>query len=90
MPITNGEVQETGDFELDGVTFPAAEVEVEFIDPSAADSAMFPTGSIVDELEVPGVGTFQATLIAAGIPTRLPRAVKLAASLGSSAMASQG
>jgi len=69
VPITNGEVQETGDFELDGVTFPAAEVEVEFIDPSSADSAMFPTGNIVDELEVPGVGTFQATMIAAGIPT---------------------
>ena len=69
VPMTNGEVQETGDFELDGVTFPAAEVEVEFVDPSSADSAMFPTGNIVDELEVPGVGTFQATMIAAGIPT---------------------
>ncbi len=69
VPMTNGEVQETGDFELDGVTFPAAEVEVEFIDPSSADSAMFPTGNIVDEIEVPGIGTFQATMIAAGIPT---------------------
>jgi len=69
VPMTNGEVQETGDFELDGVTFPAAEVQVEFIDPSSADSAMFPTGNVVDELEVPGVGTFQATMIAAGIPT---------------------
>jgi 2-methylaconitate isomerase len=69
VPMTNGEVQETGDFELDGVTFPAAEVQVEFIDPSSADSAMLPTGNIVDELEVPGVGTFQATMIAAGIPT---------------------
>jgi len=69
VPISNGEVQETGNFELDGVTFPASEVEVEFIDPSSADSAMFPTGNLIDELEVPGVGTFQATLIAAGIPT---------------------
>ena len=69
VPMTNGQVQETGDFELDGVTFPAAEVEVAFIDPSSADSAMFPTGNVVDELEVPGVGTFQATMIAAGIPT---------------------
>ena len=69
VPMTNGQVQETGDFELDGVTFPAAEVQVEFIDPSSADSAMFPTGNVVDELEVPGVGTFQATMIAAGIPT---------------------
>ncbi len=69
VPMSNGEVQETGDFELDGVTFPAAEVQVEFIDPSSADSAMFPTGNIVDELEVPGIGTFQATMIAAGIPT---------------------
>ncbi len=69
VPITNGEVQETGDFELDGVTFPAAEVEVEFIDPSSADSAMFPTGHSVDELVVPDVGTFQVTMIAAGIPT---------------------
>ena len=69
VPITNSEVQETGDFELDGVTFPAAEVEVEFVDPSSADSAMFPSGNVVDELEVPGVGTFQSTMIAAGIPT---------------------
>lgn len=69
VPITNGEVQETGDFELDGVTFPAAEVAVEFMNPSADGESMFPTGSLVDELEVPGVGTFQATMISAGIPT---------------------
>ena len=69
VPITNGEVQETGDFELDGVTFPAAEVQVEFIDPSAGDAAMFATGNLVDDLEVPGVGTFKATMINAGIPT---------------------
>ena len=69
VPIANGEVQETGDFELDGVTFPAAEVQVEFIDPADAGGAMFPTGNLVDDLEVPGVGTFKATMINAGIPT---------------------
>ncbi|MEH6472929.1 MAG: 2-methylaconitate cis-trans isomerase PrpF, partial [Halopseudomonas sp.] len=69
VPMTNGEVQETGDFELDGVTFPAAEVQVEFISPVDATDAMFPTGNLVDELEVPGVGTFQTTMINAGIPT---------------------
>ena len=69
VPITNGEVQETGDFELDGVTFPAAEVQVDFMDPADGDGAMFPTGNVVDELEVPGVGTFPATIINAGIPT---------------------
>jgi probable AcnD-accessory protein PrpF len=69
VPISNGEVQETGDFELDGVTFPAAEVQVEFLDPAAGGSAMFPTGNLVDNLEVPGVGTFKATMINAGIPT---------------------
>jgi len=69
IPITNGEVQETGDFELDGVTLPAAEVKIEFIAPSAGDSTMFPTGNLVDELEVPNVGIFQATMINAGIPT---------------------
>ena len=69
VPITNGEVQETGDFELDGVTFPAAEVQVEFIDPAAGDSAMFPTGNLVDQLDVPGVGVLNATMINAGIPT---------------------
>lgn len=72
VPVTNGEVQETGDFELDGVTFPAAEIELEFLDPSddgEGGGAMFPTGNLVDELEVPGVGTFKATLINAGIPT---------------------
>jgi len=69
VPMTNGQVQETGDFELDGVTFPAAEVQVEFINPSAADSAMFPTGNLIDDLKVPGIGTFKATMINAGIPT---------------------
>lgn len=73
VPITNGEVQETGDFELDGVTFPAAEVQLEFLDPAAeeegAGGSMFPTGNLVDDLEAPGVGTFKATLINAGIPT---------------------
>jgi probable AcnD-accessory protein PrpF len=73
VPITNGEVQETGDFELDGVTFPAAEVQVEFMDPAAEEEggggSMFPTGNLIDELEVPGVGTFKATMINAGIPT---------------------
>ncbi len=73
VPITNGAVQETGDFELDGVTFPAAEVQLEFMDPAAeeegAGSAMFPTGNLVDDLEVPGVGTLKATMINAGIPT---------------------
>jgi 2-methylaconitate isomerase len=69
VPITNGEVQETGDFELDGVTFSAAEVQVDFMDPADGDGAMFPTGNVVDELDVPGVGTFQATMINAGIPT---------------------
>jgi probable AcnD-accessory protein PrpF len=69
VPITNGEVQETGDFELDGVTFPAAEVQVEFMHPADGEVAMFPTGNLVDDLEVPGVGTFKATMINAGIPT---------------------
>jgi probable AcnD-accessory protein PrpF len=73
VPIANGAVQETGDFELDGVTFPAAEVQLEFMDPAAdedgAGGAMFPTGNLVDDLEVPGVGTLRATMINAGIPT---------------------
>ena len=69
VPITNGEVQETGDFELDGVTFPAAEIKVEFMDPADGEGAMFPTGNLVDDLEVPGLGTLKATMINAGIPT---------------------
>jgi len=73
VPITNGRVQETGDFELDGVTFPAAEIQLEFMDPAAeeegAGGSMFPTGNLVDDLDVPGIGTLKATLINAGIPT---------------------
>ncbi len=69
VPMVNGEVQETGDFELDGVTFPAAEIPVEFMDPADGDGAMFPTGNLVEDLDVPGVGTLKATLINAGIPT---------------------
>jgi 2-methylaconitate isomerase len=73
VPITQGMVQETGEFELDGVTFPAAEVVLEFLDPAAeeegAGGAMFPTGNMIDTLEVPGIGSVQATMINAGIPT---------------------
>ncbi|MBQ4851852.1 2-methylaconitate cis-trans isomerase PrpF [Pseudoalteromonas sp. MMG012] len=69
VPITNNEVQETGDFELDGVTFPAAEVVVEFMDPAAGGGAMFPSGNLVDTLEVPNIGRFSVTMINAGIPT---------------------
>ncbi len=72
VPITNGQVQETGDFELDGVTFPAAEVQIEFLDPAddgEEGGDMFPTGNVVDTLDVPEVGSFQATFINAGIPT---------------------
>lgn len=81
VPITNGAVQETGDFELDGVTFPAAEVQLEFMDPAAeeegAGGSMFPTGNLVDDLEVPGIGTFKATMINAGIPTIFLNAVDI-------------
>lgn len=69
VPITNGQVQETGDFELDGVTFPAAEVQVDFVAPVDPSEAMFPTGNLVDDLDVPGIGSFKATMINAGIPT---------------------
>ncbi|MDB1123823.1 2-methylaconitate cis-trans isomerase PrpF [Vibrio algarum] len=69
VPISNGYVQETGTFELDGVTFPAAEIQVDFMDPSAGSGSMFPTGNLVDDLEVPGVGTLKTTMINAGIPT---------------------
>ena len=72
VPITQGQVQETGDFELDGVTFPAAEVQIEFLDPAddgEDGGAMFPTGNLIDTLEVPEIGRFQATFINAGIPT---------------------
>ena len=73
VPMAAGQVQETGGFELDGVTFPAAEVQLEFMDPAAEEEggggAMFPTGNLIDELDVPGVGVLRATLINAGIPT---------------------
>ncbi len=69
VPIVNGFVQETGEFELDGVTFPAAEIQVDFVDPAGGEGCMFPTGNLVDDLVVPDVGTFNATFINAGIPT---------------------
>jgi hypothetical protein len=77
VPITEGRVQETGDFELDGVTFPAAEVPVEFVNPIDEGEAVFPTGHVIDRLEVPGIGTFEATMINAGIPTVFLRAEDL-------------
>lgn len=77
VPMTNAQVQETGNFELDGVTFPAAEVKLEFIDPADGDGALFPTGNVVDDLEVPGVGIIKATMINAGIATIFVNAVDI-------------
>lgn len=80
VPMANGEVQETGDFELDGVTFPAAEIALEFLDPADEGEdggATFPTGNLIDELEVPGVGRFKATLINAGVPVVFVEAAAL-------------
>lgn len=81
VPITDGQVQETGDFELDGVTFPAAEVPVAFKDPADGEGAIFPTGRLVDDLEVPADvvegGTLKATMINAGIPTVFVNAADL-------------
>jgi len=79
VPMTRGAVQETGDFELDGVTFPAAEVQLDFINPADDDGggSMFPTGNVVDQLDVPGVGTFSATMINAGIPTIFVNAAEI-------------
>ncbi|MGQ8364404.1 2-methylaconitate cis-trans isomerase PrpF [Glaciecola sp. 1036] len=77
VPITDGKVQETGDFELDGVTFPAAEVKIEFVDPADGEGAVFPTGNLVDKLEVPEIGEFDATFINAGIPTIFLKAEQL-------------
>ncbi|MGQ0620907.1 MAG: 2-methylaconitate cis-trans isomerase PrpF [Panacagrimonas sp.] len=82
VPITNGQVQETGDFELDGVTFPAAEVQIEFLDPAdegdgEGGGSMFPTGNLVDDLVVPGIGTLKATMINAGIPTVFVNAAEI-------------
>jgi len=77
VPITNGEVQETGDFELDGVTFSSAEVQIDFVSPVDPSEDMFPTGNLIDQLEVPGVGTFEATMISSGIPTIFLRAADI-------------
>jgi probable AcnD-accessory protein PrpF len=81
VPMCDGQVQETGDFELDGVTFPAAEIKLEFLDPGADEDgeggAMFPTGNMIDKLDVPGVGVVEATLINAGNPTIFVDAVTL-------------
>jgi 2-methylaconitate isomerase len=77
VPITHGQVQETGDFELDGVTFPAAEIQLEFVDPADGEGDMFPTGQVLDVLDVPEVGSFQATFINAGIPTIFLKADEL-------------
>ncbi len=77
VPVIDGQVQETGDFELDGVTFPAAEIPVEFVSPIDPGEAVFPTGNLTDALDVPGVGSFTVTMINAGIPTIFMNAADL-------------
>lgn len=81
VPVADGQVVETGDFLLDGVTFPSAEIPIEFLDPADGDSALFPTGNLVDIVDVPEMlsdqGHLEVTLINAGIPTVFVRAVDL-------------
>ena len=77
VPVADGRVQESGDFELDGVAFPSAEIVLEFLDPSDDEGALFPTGNLVDTLEVEGVGSLAATMISAGIPTVFVNAADL-------------
>ena len=77
IPIKNREVQETGDFELDGVTFPAAEIQIEFLEPADSEGQLFPGGNVIDELEVPGIGQLQVTMINAGIPTIFLKAAEI-------------
>ena len=77
VPMSNGQVQETGDFELDGVTFPAAEIRLDFMHPADAGAALFPTGNLVDHLVVPGLEPLPVTMINAGIPTVFLRAEDL-------------
>ncbi len=69
VPMKDGKVQEIGDYEIDGVAFPAAEIALEFVAPVDPSEKLFPTGNLIDDLEVPEVGTFKATMITAGIPT---------------------
>ncbi|MDW8336089.1 MAG: 2-methylaconitate cis-trans isomerase PrpF [Tepidimonas sp.] len=80
VPIADGQVQEDGTFELDGVAFPSAEIVLEFLDPAGEGddkTALFPTGHVIDTLQVPGIGTLQATMITAGIPTVFVRATDI-------------
>ncbi|MCS6972175.1 MAG: 2-methylaconitate cis-trans isomerase PrpF [Leptospiraceae bacterium] len=77
VPIAGGAVQEMGDFELDGVAFPAAEIALEFLEPAAEEGSLFPTGNVRDTLDVPGIGSFSATLINSGIPTIFLNAAEL-------------
>lgn len=69
VPMVNGEVQEEGDFRFDGVAFPAAEVVLDFLDPAGTDGSVLPSGQLVDELDVPGLGRLPVTLLNAGNPT---------------------
>lgn len=73
VPVANGKIVEGGGFVLDGVTFPSAEIKLEFLDPGADEDgvggAMLPTGRVLDHLEIPAMGSIAATLINAGNPS---------------------
>ncbi|PRM99029.1 2-methylaconitate cis-trans isomerase PrpF [Aliarcobacter cryaerophilus] len=69
VTMVDGQVKEMGDYYIDGVAFPAQEINLEFAEPVDPSEELFPTGNLIDDLEVPGIGTFKATMITAGIPT---------------------
>jgi len=69
VTMENGMVKEMGDYEIDGIAFAAEEIKLEFVEPVDPFEELFPTGNLIDDLEVEGIGTFKATMITAGIPT---------------------
>ena len=77
VPMRDGKVVEGGDFVLDGVTFPAAEIPLEFLQDAAQSEGMFPTGRLIETLDIPGIGPIEATLITAGNPAIMVHAATL-------------
>ncbi len=58
-----------GDFELKGVAGTGAPVRLEFLDPGgAATGRLLPTGNVIDEIEVDGMGSVEASLVDAANP----------------------
>jgi len=78
VQVENGAVKYEGDFKIAGVKGSASPVKLKFMHPAGTISKeLLPTGHAVDELDVPGFGKVQVSIVDAANPLVFVKAADL-------------